>query len=557
MDQTTNETHIWGPPGCGKTTYVSRQIQLAASTYGGDSVLVASFTKAAAMELTMRQLPLPLTQVGTLHAHCYRALDNPVIAETRIDDWNHDHAALRLTPSRSHVDEIEPEFTIHTCADEHFAKYQILRARLVPKELWPPTVTRFSAAWTEWKHAHGLMDFTDLLETGLRDFQVAPGDPKVLVVDEAQDLNRLQLALVRQWGRYADHLLLAGDDDQAILTFAGSDPEALLDKDGPEFFRHVLSHSYRVPRAIHALSELWIQRLTRREPKQYWPRDADGEICLYHKGTYKCPAPIVDDAERQLALGRTVMFLTACSYMLEPLMRVLRKRGLPFFNPYRRKRTDWNPLLPQARGASPAERLRAFLRPRSESLESPWVGEDLRRWATWLRSTGVLREGALETIKAMPPAMIVTLAMLDGLFEADVLDRLLLALEEGPLDDYMHWWLDNLAADKRKRADYPARVARHCGVNALADKPSIIVGTGHSVKGGEADVVYVFPDVSASGMRVWEGGSKNRDSGIRLGYVMITRARERLVICEPAGPNHMPLAAVAARARAVNTRKRA
>ena len=35
---------------------------------------------------------------------------------------------------------------------------------------------------------------------------------------------------------------------------------------------------------------------------------------------------------------------------------------------------------------------------------------------------------------------------------------------------------------------------------------------------------------------------------IRLGYVMITRARETLVICEPAGTNHMPLASFAARA---------
>ena len=35
---------------------------------------------------------------------------------------------------------------------------------------------------------------------------------------------------------------------------------------------------------------------------------------------------------------------------------------------------------------------------------------------------------------------------------------------------------------------------------------------------------------------------------IRLGYVMITRARETLVICAPAGANHMPLASFAARA---------
>jgi hypothetical protein len=57
----------------------------------------------------------------------------------------------------------------------------------------------------------------------------------------------------------------------------------------------------------------------------------------------------------------------------------------------------------------------------------------------------------------------------------------------------------------------------------------------------------MFPDLSASGMRQWEGTRKDRDAVIRLGYVMITRARETLVICEPSGPHHMPLAAFAAK----------
>jgi replication-associated recombination protein RarA len=57
--QDITETHIWGPPGCGKTTYVSRQVAKAAEKYGGDAVLVSSFTKAAATELAMRNLPIP------------------------------------------------------------------------------------------------------------------------------------------------------------------------------------------------------------------------------------------------------------------------------------------------------------------------------------------------------------------------------------------------------------------------------------------------------------------------------------------------------------------
>jgi hypothetical protein len=71
-------------------------------------------------------------------------------------------------------------------------------------------------------------------------------------------------------------------------------------------------------------------------------------VRLFHKGHYKYPEPIVDDAERYVSAGLTVMVLATCSYMLEPLMAVLKRRGLPFHNPYRRKRRDWNPLQPPA-----------------------------------------------------------------------------------------------------------------------------------------------------------------------------------------------------------------
>jgi hypothetical protein len=69
------------------------------------------------------------------------------------------------------------------------------------------------------------------------------------------------------------------------------------------------------------------------------------------------------------------------------------------------------------------------------------------------------------------------------------------------------------------------------------------------VKGGEADVVYLFPDLSASGIRQWEGPRHDRDAIIRLAYVMTTRARETLVICDPARFGYMPIAAMAGKLR--------
>ena len=55
----------------------------------------------------------------------------------------------------------------------------------------------------------------------------------------------------------------------------------------------------------------------------------------------------------------------------------------------------------------------------------------------------------------------------------------------------------------------------------------------NSVKGGEADVVYVFPDISRAGMGEWVGGPEQKASVYRLFYVAMTRARDTLVFAQP------------------------
>jgi len=309
---------VWGPPGTGKTTYVSEQIKKAVAEYGKDYVLVMSFTRAAAEELEGRDLELPKGRVGTLHAHCYRALGKPEIAETKIAEWNKENPTLKLTLNGSDVDEFEPEMAGGTHGDRQYARLQLLRAKMIEKPKWPVEVQSFSNAWTRWKQATNRIDFTDMIEMALTEVLVPPGSPDVIVVDEAQDFTRLQLSVVKQWSGHAQYTLLAGDDDQTIFTFAGASPEVLYET-GDEYDSIVLSQSYRVPRAIHAVSQEWISKVTRRVRKEYSPRDADGEVRLLHKGNYKAAIPIIDDAERYLACGKSVMFLASCSFMLVPL----------------------------------------------------------------------------------------------------------------------------------------------------------------------------------------------------------------------------------------------
>ena len=99
----------------------------------------------------------------------------------------------------------------------------------------------------------------------------------------------------------------------------------------------------------------------------------------------------------------------------------------------------------------------------------------------------------------------------------------------------LFWFCGNVQAAKVKALEFPAAILKkHKDLEILTKKPQVIVGTIHSVKGGEADVVYLFPDLSVAGMQEYVKGGEARDSTYRMFYVGITRAKETLVLCQPA-----------------------
>jgi superfamily I DNA/RNA helicase len=475
---------------------------------------------------------------------CFHALGCPKVAEGEIADWNKAHPALRLSRGRYNPKQLEEaleEFPTRTVADQLYSELSILRARLTPPGLWPARVQRFAQPWEEWKHAGRMLDFTDLLERALAEWPVAPGNPAVIVVDEGQDLSRLQLAIVRQWGASAQHLLIALDDDQTILAFAGADPEAFIDPGALFHFEHTLAQSYRIPRSHHALSQRWIEQLSRRQPKVYQPRDTEGELRVLHQH-YRYPDPIVRDLEPYLAAGKSIMLLATSKYLLEPLRRRLLECGLPFANPYRLSDLDWNPLTPPPRGPAPADRFLSLVKPFLASAPAEWFPRELELWFSLLSNYTVSAQ-ARKQVRALNPVGLVTVEMLQTFLEPRAYHGFSAAVTAATMEPVVDWWLDHLARGKRTRGRYLARIVRRYGVDALHKFPQITIGTGHSVKGAEADVVYVFPDLSPAAHRQWIGPHSGHDSLIRLAYVMITRGRETLILCDPAASGYLPIAA--------------
>lgn len=556
---TTLTARLHGPPGTGKTTRLSRITRDKVAERGADDIRIASFSVTAAEEIGSREGVkgvLSSAAVGTLHSHAFRAIGHPDVAldPKVVEEWNdrvgtdwaiHGDGRRLGVADRSGggggLDDLQS-------GDQLLSALDLLRARQTPGAKWPLPVRGFAKAWTAWKRERGCVDYTDMIVQAYA--QAARGEPmdgapSVLVVDEAQDMTPIESALALAWGRLLGdegRLLFAMDDDQAIMDFRGGDPTMIL---GAQATDEVLSQSHRVPMAVHAVAQDWIERCSSRFPKEYRPRGRDEEHPerdptpehtrgWAHRVGYGLGDPrLLAAIERDIADGSTVMVIASCGYMLTPLIRDLRTLGMAFHNPFRPSEPAWNPLGKPARGVSTADRVARFLIADERELGARsrlWTGEDVRMWTGLVSfKRACLARGAERAIEALASGEL-PFEHVAALFRAD--DAGTEALSRATEPD-LEWLAEVITPSKAKGTAYPIQVARSQGSAALMEQPRLVLGTIHSVKGAQADVVYLAPDLSAAGMRQWQGTSVTRDQTRRLLYVGMTRAYHRLVVLSP------------------------
>jgi hypothetical protein len=234
---------------------------------------------------------------------------------------------------------------------------------------------------------------------------------------------------------------------------------------------------------------------------------------------------------KHLEQGKRIMFLASCSYMLQPLLTVLRKNSIPFHNPYRKSNGFWNPLRIGRRTAS--RRILSLLvaHPKYGDGHRPWTQADFALWAEWVQCEGVLKPGARELLPPIDGQHAVTMERLAEIFEPGAFASLVASLNSD-WRALLAWWRNRVSPEFQNRIQFPANVVALHGPHTLIEEPQVVVGTIHSVKGGQADVVYLFPDLSPAGDAKYQRCGSQRDSVIRVFYVGATRARETLYLCQ-------------------------
>lgn len=562
MNPPDNVRRIVGCPGGGlencKTSKLTELAARAAHRYGSGNVMAVSLTRTAARELAGRDgTTLDPDCCATLHAHALRALDvDPkTLAETPEGmraftatagaQWGggngHGHGGDR---GRTDHDDPGAVSSLHVAVVNH-------RARMTPQAEWSEDEREYHAVWQDWCAQTRRVDFTSLIERAIAEHVAPLGDPRVILVDEAQDLAALEFTLLMQWARDADSTVCVGDSQQAIFFFRGADPERL---DALPIARsETLDQSWRCPRAVAAAAQQWAEQLP--GPAVPWKaRDADGAV-MEAPMALRDAADTADLALRSAGDG-TTMVLATCRYMLTPLVAQLRARGAVFHNPWRAEQAEWNPLGTWERGEhTPSAGCAAVLGLTAPLRGRFWTWGDLLALTRPMQATALARGakaaieehcrrdefGVTRAGETVPMDTLLTLLGVER-YDPAAPEILLLDIDSNPTA-VLDWYERHLLARASKGVRYALDVLRRGGT--LTEEPRLVVGTVHSTKGGEADHVILGPELSKEAFYgPWLDGGGGRDAIVRTGYVACSRARETLALLEPGCPEYMPIADV-------------
>jgi DNA helicase II / ATP-dependent DNA helicase PcrA len=188
------------------------------------------------------------------------------------------------------------------------------------------------------------LDYNDLLKFVLYIFQTDPVIKlkwqqrlEYIMIDEFQDIDRIQYELMEVLCGYHRNLFIVGDPDQTIYTWRGADVHYLLDFDQhfPGTHTVMMNRNYRsTPQIVNAANSL-ISRNTLRIKKDLSAILPAGPQVLYHH------AKTTDDEALWIA-GRIrlltdggikagdIALLYRAHYLSRPLEAVFSKEKIPF-----------------------------------------------------------------------------------------------------------------------------------------------------------------------------------------------------------------------------------
>jgi len=307
-------THIEGPllvlagAGSGKTRVITRRVaHLLHAGIAPENVLAITFTNKAAGEMRQRidaLVPNSRVWVGTFHGFCARLLRIHAKLAGIDSGFTIYDQSDRLRAVKDVMDQMmgegagitpeQVEAAISRAKNE-LVSPQVLRTRARDEK--DVLKARVFAAYEEKLRASSAVDFDDLL---VHVVSILKNHPDVragldrryryVLVDEYQDTNLAQYAIVRALSVDHPNLCVTGDPDQSIYGWRGANLANILEfeRDYPGCQVVKLERNYRSTKNILSVADHLIRFNRNRKPKSLVtenPRGAPVELTVYARET--------------------------------------------------------------------------------------------------------------------------------------------------------------------------------------------------------------------------------------------------------------------------------
>ena len=350
----TGPCQVLAGPGSGKTLTIVNRIRYLIEECGvrPEEILVVTFTRYAAAEMKTRLRTLmdrrniPVT-AGTFHGIYYGILKWAYkIGSQNILSEEEKYQILKSVISGQELEIFDEEDFLRDIAEEIG---KIKNNRLSPDEFVSAKVNadafrEIYRAYEEKRKSLRKIDFDDMLVVCYELFASRPDilalwqkKFKFILVDEFQDINRVQYDVIRMLALPENNLYVVGDDDQAIYGFRGADSEIMFQfrEDYPDAEQIVLGTNYRSTGNIVKNSLKVISHNKRRFQKDLNAVKDSGK-CL-HVQELKDPVEeagyVADAIEKQMESGAAAEDMAVLFRIhtdARPLVEELIERHIPF-----------------------------------------------------------------------------------------------------------------------------------------------------------------------------------------------------------------------------------
>ena len=349
---------VLAPPGSGKTLIITNRIKYMLEHHNipGKNILVITFTRYAANEMKERFHKLmngnkANVTFGTFHSVFYGILkcmygigSNNLISENesfKLFKEVLNDIYIESVPDVEDEDELVSEL-MRECGMVKNGLFHLseFKSKLLTNE-------EFSEIFREYERRKKKLkkfDFDDILVQCYALFQKKPDILKLwqerfpyILIDEFQDINRVQYEVIRMLSKPLNNLFVVGDDDQSIYGFRGASPGLMLymKQEYPELRTINLTMNYRSTEYIVGASSRVILHNDARYFKRILSSRKQGENVQVHefRDEIEESRAIASDISKKLSEGvhpSEISILYRAGIQARMITEILKESRIPF-----------------------------------------------------------------------------------------------------------------------------------------------------------------------------------------------------------------------------------